>query len=147
KRGVDRRDLPIGGDLPHVHRRRGAFRAERVEAPGTLGQRIAAQVGGYPLDREGREPGNIGGESVEGAGRQPAGYSVDAVPLGQTSRDARVRGRKAPCGEGEAQGKGTGGNGTGSVHPAGEVRLYRTVRTDTGNAGSKGTHGKGLYPL
>ena len=72
---------------------------------------------------------------------------LDAIPMGQKDGDARVRGRKAPCGEGEAQGEGTGGNGTGSVHPAGEVRLHRTVRTDTGNAGSEGTDGKGIYPL
>ena len=61
--------------------------------------------------------------------------------------DARLCGREAEGGEREAQGKGAGGDGTGGVRPAGEVRLHRTVRADTGDAGSEGTDGERLHPL
>lgn len=130
-----------------MYRRRGAFRAERTEAAGTPRQRAATQVRRHPLHREGREPGGVGGEGVEGQGRQPAGHSADAVQMGQASRDARLCGREAEGGEREAQGEGAGGDGTGGVRPAGEVRLHRTVRADTGDAGSEGTDGERLHPL
>ena len=110
-------------------------------------QRAATQVRRHPLHREGREPGGVGGEGVEGQGRQPAGHPPDAVQMGQASRDARLCGREAEGGEREAQGKGAGGDGTGGVRPAGEVRLHRTVRADTGDAGSEGTDGERLHPL
>ena len=97
----------LAGNLPHVHHRRGTFRPERVEVAGTLGQRVAAEVGGYHLHREGREPGGVGGEGIEGQGWKPAGYPADAVPLGQTGRDACLYGRETEGGERKAQGEGT----------------------------------------
>ena len=57
-----------------------------LKLQGTPRQRAATQVRRHPLHREGREPGGVGGEGVEGQGRQPAGYSADAVQMGQASR-------------------------------------------------------------
>ena len=73
---------------------RAALRPQRIETAGTFGQRVAAQGGYYPFDRERRRTYPVGGESPESKGRKPAGRAADALCMGQGSRDARVQGRE-----------------------------------------------------
>ena len=71
---------------------RATLRPQRIETAGTFGERVAAQGGYYPFDRERRRTHAIGRESPESKGRKPAGRTADALCMGQGSRDARVQG-------------------------------------------------------
>ncbi len=120
-----------------------AFRTERSRTEGTFGselQRKAAAI----LSIEGREPGGVGGEGVEGQGTAARWTSPDAVRRWDKATGMPSMWAAKPRG-GESAKEG-GGNGTRRRSPGRRIRLHRTVQR-TGDALEVKNGRRELHPL
>lgn len=80
-----------------------AFHSQWIKTEGTFGKRVAAEGCGDPFHREGQRSGRVGGEGSESKGWKSAGRTYHAVFVGQGKGHARLSGRKAERGKGQAQ--------------------------------------------
>ena len=67
--------------------------------------------------------------------------------MGQRQGDARLSGREAERGKGQAQGGGTRGGGARTVQSETLHRLHGAVGRTSGGVRREGTHGQELHPF